>query len=205
MMLIGKKIRMEQFFEEDGRATAATIIEVGPCFVVQIKKEETDGYNAVQLGYEQLEQKRARKPQIGHAKKAGLPPLRYLREFRTPSVSQFQLGQRLGVELFKVGERLDITGLSKGKGFCGVMKRWGFAGGPAAHGSMHHRGPGSIGPSTDPGRVWKGKKMAGRGGRKKVTMKGLRILKVEEDKNLLWVKGCVPGARGSLLLLKKQR
>ncbi len=199
--LIGKKLGMTQVFREDGKVEAVTAIEAGPCVVTQIKTEDKEGYNAVQLGFE--ETKRLNSPERGHLK--GLGQFKHLREFRTDEVPDLKEGTIVDASIFKAGELVDITGFSKGRGFAGVVKRHGFAGGPKTHGqSDRHRAPGSIGASTSPGRVIKGLRMAGHMGAQRVTVRNLEVVKVDPEKNLLLVKGAVPGAREGLLLIKKK-
>lgn len=200
--LIGRKLGMTQIFKEDGSLVGATILEAGPCYVTQVKTEEKDGYNAIQLGFG--EAKRLNLPEKGHLK--GLPLLKHLKEFRTLEKPVLQRGQKLDVTLFKVGDRVDVTGTSKGRGFAGVVKRHHFAGGPKTHGqSDRHRAPGSIGSTTCPGRVYKGKRMAGHMGNKQVTVKNLEVVRVEPERNLIFVKGAVPGSRNSLVYIYKAR
>lgn len=200
--LLGRKLGMTRYFDEAGKPCAATIIEAGPCKVVQIKTEQKDGYEAVQLGYQDQLEKRVNKPRLGHFKKANLGPLKVLKEFRNfdPEVKE---GDEVSVEMFTVGERVQVTGVSKGKGFTGVVKRYNFGGGPKSHGqSDRHRTPGSIGQSAYPKRVFKGMRMAGRGGNDRVSILNLRVLKVVPEKNLILVQGSVPGARNGLLEIK---
>ncbi len=197
--MIGKKIGMTQLFRDNGE-TVVTVIEAGPCFVTQIKTEEKDGYNAVQLGFG--EAKRLNSPQKGHLKGVGL--FKYLREFRVEDVSSFKLGQKVDVEIFKPGDLVDVIGTSKGKGFAGVVKRHHFAGGPKTHGqSDRHRAPGSVGATTFPGRVLKGTRMAGHMGDDRVTVRNLEVVDVDPARNVLLVKGAVPGGRNGLLLIRK--
>jgi large subunit ribosomal protein L3 len=198
--IIGKKVGMIQWFDEDGFAVAATVIKAGPCFVVMKKVLEKDGYEALQLGFEPLKASKATKPMIGHFAKAGLKPMRYLAEFR--GMTGYEVGQEIDVGIFKKGELVDVTGFSKGRGFAGVVKRWGFRGGRATRGSMFHRAPGSIGSSTFPARVVKGKRMPGHYGNERVTIRNLEVLDVEPEKDLLIVKGAVPGPRGGILYIK---
>ena len=200
--IIGKKVGMTQVFAEDGVVTAVTAIEAGPCTVTQVKTKAKEGYDAVQLGFG--EAKRLNRPEKGHLKKLGL--YRRLREFRIEDASEIQLGQSVDVGIFHPGDLVDVTGTSKGKGFAGVVKRHHFAGGPKTHGqSDRHRAPGSIGAGTDPGRVLKGRKMAGHMGNERVTVKKLEVVKANPERNLLLVKGAVPGARNGLLIIKKSR
>lgn len=198
--ILGRKLGMTQVFGETGMAVPATVIEAGPCYVTQIKTMDTDGYEAVQLGFGQA--KRLNAPLRGHLK--GLPPLRHLREFPSADVSELEVGQRIDVSLFETGERVDVIGTSKGKGFAGVVKRHHFAGGPRSHGqSDRHRAPGSSGSTTTPGRVLKGHRMAGRMGGKRVTVKNLEIVSADPERNLLVVRGAVPGPRNGLLMIRK--
>ena len=197
--ILGEKLGMTQIFTEDGRALPVTVIKAGPCSVVQVKTAESDGYAAVQLGYAQ--RGGATKPMQGHFAKAGVEPTRYVVELRTDEA--YETGQEIKVDIFAPGERADVVGVSKGKGFAGHIKRHNFARGPKTHGSDHHREPGSIGPGTTPGRVYKGVKMAGHMGDEQATIKKLRVVRADTDRNLLLVKGSLPGARGSLILVKK--
>ncbi|OVE79019.1 50S ribosomal protein L3 [bacterium I07] len=200
--LLGKKIGMTRYFDPSGSTVPVTVIEAGPCTVVQIKNQEQDGYDAVQLGFIEKKEKRANKPQMGHFKKADTTPKRILREFRDFE-GEVKVGDQVGADLFNVGERVHLTGLSKGRGFAGVVKRHGFRGGPKTHGQSDRlRAPGSIGQSAYPKRVFKGIKMAGRMGNKKVTVRNLRVLKVYPDRNLLLVEGGVPGARNSIVEIR---
>jgi large subunit ribosomal protein L3 len=197
---LGKKIGMSQVFAEDGRVIPVTVIQAGPCVVIQVKTKATDGYDAVQLGYGEV--KRRNKPMSGHMGESRL--CRYLREVSVDDVSEFQVGQSIGVDIFDTGERVDVIGNSKGRGFAGVMKRHGFAGGPRTHGqSDRARAPGSIGGGTTPGKVFKGLKMAGHMGNRRITVKGLEIVQVDLDRNLLVVKGGVPGAPNGLLQIRR--
>jgi large subunit ribosomal protein L3 len=199
--LIGKKIGMTQVFRDDGVMEAVTVIEAGPCTVTQIKTSAKEGYDAVQLGYDEA---RLNRPEKGHLK--GLDQFKYLREFRIEDLSSFELGQKVDVSLFKAGERIDVTGLSKGKGFAGVVKRYHFAGGPKTHGqSDRHRAPGAIGAGTSPGRVWKGTHMAGHMGAKRTTVQYLEVVRVDTAQNLLLLRGTVPGAKKGYLLIRKSR
>lgn len=201
--IIGEKVGMVQLFDEEGRAFAATVIEASPSVIVQVKRREKDGYNAIQLGWGEAKEKRVTKPLKGHFEQAGVEPHRILREFRIEDPEQFAPGQELGVNLFAEGEKITVSGRSKGKGFQGVMKRWGFAGGPKSHGSNFHRRPGAIGSLTGTGRVFKGKKMPGRTGNRRITIKGVKVLKVDPERNILVVQGAVPGAKRGILELRK--
>ena len=204
--LIGKKIGMTQIFDEDGLAVPVTLIEAGPCYVTQVRTTQNDGYNAVQLGFEEAKPKRLTGGQLGHLKNNELPPLRYLREFRVKD-PEVKAGDKLVVgDIFDVGERVDSIGTSKGKGFQGVVKRYGFRGGPKTHGQSDRlRAPGSIGATTTPGRVFKGKRMPGRMGFERVTVQNLRVEYVDTDRNLLGVRGAIPGAKGGIVMIKEAR
>lgn len=202
--LIGKKIGMTQQFDDLGNAIPVTIIQVGPCTVIQRRTEEKDGYSALQLGFvEEKSKKKPNKAQEGHFKKAGVPPTNVLREFLCEPEDDAKEGDQFSVDIFKVGEKVDVVGTSKGKGFAGVVKRWGFHGGKGSHGSMFHRAPGSIGSSADPSHVLKGTKLPGQMGDERVTVKNLSIIETDKEHNLLVVKGAVPGAKGGYLLIKK--
>jgi large subunit ribosomal protein L3 len=202
--LIGKKIGMSQIFDADGNVVPVTVIRAGPCTVIQKKTKEKDGYAAVQLGLVEDEGvKQPIKPQLGHFKKAGVPPVRILREFRFEEEAEVKEGDQVLVDIFEEGERVHVVGTSKGKGFASVIKRWGFRGGKASHGSMFHRSPGSIGASAFPSRVVKGKKLPGHMGHNRVTIMNITIVQADKENNLLVVKGAVPGANGGYLLVKK--
>jgi large subunit ribosomal protein L3 len=204
--LIGKKIGMTQIFDEDGVAIPATLIEAGPCYVTQIRTAQTDGYSAVQLGFDEIKPKRLTGGRLGHLKRNNLPPLRYLREFGV-SDSQLKEGDTVNVgDVFAVGESVDVTGTSKGKGFAGAVKRHGFAGGPKTHGqSDRWRAPGSRGSTTTPGRVFKGSRGPGHMGHERVTVQNLRVVLVDADRNLLAVRGAVPGPKGSVIVINEAR
>lgn len=202
--LIGRKIGMTRIFDEVGMALSVTVVEAGPCPVLQIKSVDTDGYAAVQLGFGAKKDSRASNAEKGHAAKAGIGVApRVIREFLMRDGDEYELGQSLTVELFKAGESVQVTGLSKGRGFQGVVKRWGFAGRPASHGHPMSRTPGSMGPGTDPSRVIKGKKLPGRMGGKRTTISNLKVVRVDSEKNLLFIKGGLPGSRNSHLLIQK--
>jgi len=202
--LIGKKIGMTRIFNEDGVQVPVTVIEAGPCPVVNVRSQEQDGYHAVQLGFGAKKAKRTPGGEMGHAAKAGLEAApRLLREFRCDNGSEYEVGQELTVELFEAGDRIKVVGKSKGRGFQGVVKRYGFAGRPASHGHPMSRNPGSIGPGTDPSRVIKGKKMPGRMGGDRTTIRNLQVVRVDGARNLLFVKGGVPGARDGYVLISK--
>jgi large subunit ribosomal protein L3 len=202
--ILGKKIGMTQVFDESGEAIPVTAVEAGPCPIVQIKTESVDGYTALQLGFGNKREKLLTKPELGHLKKANLEPVRYLKEFRVDDVSDFERGQVLDASIFSPGELVDVSGKSKGRGFTGVVKRWGFKGGRGSHGSEQDlRRPGSIGTSADPSRVRKGVKMAGRTGNERITVQKLEVIKVDTNRNLLALKGSVPGPPNGLLEIKK--
>jgi large subunit ribosomal protein L3 len=198
--IIGKKIGMSQVFQEDGKVEAVTAVEAGPCCVVQVKTEDREGYNAVQLGFG--EAKHLNSPRRGHLKELG--KYRHLREFRVDDTGEISVGDKVDVSMLEAGDLVDITGISKSKGFAGVVKRHHFAGGPKTHGqSDRHRAPGSIGATTSPGRVFKGTRMAGRMGGDQVTARNLEVFQADPERNLLLVKGAVPGSKNGLLLIKK--
>jgi len=200
--LLGKKIGMTQVFDEQNRLVPVTVIEAGPCPVTQVKSDETDGYNAIQIGFRPQKEHRLSKAALGHFKKAGVAPVSELREFRTNGDAGLNLGDVLTVERFEAGQKIDVIGTSKGRGFQGVVKRYGFAGGPASHGSMFHRRGGSYGMCQWPGHVIKGKKMPGHMGDVQRTVQNLQVVKVIADKNLILVKGSIPGSRGSLVTVR---
>ena len=200
--LIGKKVGMTQIFDDKGRVVPVTVIEAGPCVVAQVKSVETDGYNAIQLGFGDVKESKLNKPEKGHFAKANIAPKKHLREFRVESVEGVTVGTEWTVSEFTEGDKLDIQGTSKGKGFQGVIKRHGQHRGPMGHGSMYHRRPGSMGPTSTPGRVFKGKKLPGHMGKVTVTIQNLDVIKVDTDKNVVLVKGSVPGPKGAILKLK---
>ena len=200
--LIGKKIGMTQIFNEEGKVIPVTVIEAGPCVVSQVKTEETDGYNSIQLGFGAIKESKVNKPERGHFTKANIAPARYLREFRVDSIEDVKVGDELKADIFMAGDKIDIQGTSKGKGFQGVIKRHGQHRGPMGHGSMYHRRPGSMGSTSTPGRVFKGKKLPGHMGAETVTIQNLEVIKVDLYKNIILVKGSVPGAKGSILKIK---
>ena len=203
--LIGKKLGMTQLFGEEDRLVPVTIIEAGPCVVTQIKTRDKDGYDAIQIGYGAVKEKAVNKPKLGHFAKAGVAPTRRLAEFRVDDPENYTVGQALTVEAFADGEAADVVGLSKGKGFTGVMKRWNFRGGPGGHGSHFHRAPGSIGAAATPSRVAKGRKMAGHHGNVKRTVSNLRVVRVDAEQNLILVRGAVPGPNGAFVMIKKTK
>ena len=203
--LLGKKVGMTQVFDDEGRQVPVTVLSVGPCYVTQLKDAENDNCVAVQIGYDKAKRKNTSKPMLGHFDKAGVEPLRMLQDVQPDEDAQLELGQEVGVEIFKDEEKVDVTGISKGRGFAGVVKRHGFSGGPDTHGSGFHRAPGSLGPGTDPGRVHKGTRMAGHYGAEKVTEKNLTVVSVDTEKNVMLVKGSVPGSKGSYVTVRKQQ
>ena len=200
--LIGKKIGMTQIFDESGKVIPVTVIEAGPCAVTQVKTIETDGYQAIQLGFGDIKEKKLTKPVKGHFTKVNVTPKKHLREFRLDSIEGLTVGQELKADVFAAGDKLDIQGTSKGKGFQGVIKRHGQHRGPMGHGSMYHRRPGSMGPTSTPGRVFKGKKLPGHMGSQTISIQNLEVIRVDLDKNVILVKGSVPGAKGAILKLK---
>ena len=203
--LIGKKVGMTQIFDEAGSAVPVTLIEAGPCYVTQVRTPEQDGYTAVQLGFEEVKPKRLTGGQLGHLKRNSLPPLRFLREFRSkePGV---EAGSKLTVEVFEVGDRVDVIGKSKGRGFAGAVKRYGFRGGPKTHGQSDRlRAPGSRGAGTSPGRVFKGSRGPGHMGNVRVTSQNLEVVLVDLERNLIGVRGSVPGASGGVVMVKAAR
>ncbi len=200
--LIGKKIGMTEIFLDDGTVVISTVIEAGPCFVVQKKTADKDGYEAVQIGFEGVKPQRVSKPLLGHFKKAGVPPLRHIIEF-DPEGEDYNLGDTIDAGIFKEGDIVDVVGNSKGKGFSGTMKRHNFRGQPASHGGMAHRRPGGIGQASYPGKVWKGMKMPGQMGNERVTVQGISVVRVDAEKNVLIVKGSVPGPNGGTLIIKR--
>src|SRR5512135_3178715 len=202
--LIAKKIGMSQQFDDAGNVVPVTVLKAGPCTVIQMKTAEKDGYVAVQLGFvEERAVRKPRKPQLGHFKKAGVPVVRKLQEVGCSDPASIKEGDQVLVDIFEVGELVDVVGTSKGKGFAGVVKRHHFAGGGAAHGSMFHRAPGSIGASSYPSRVVKGMRMGGHMGHDKTTVRNLQVVELDKDQNLLVVKGAVPGAKGGYVLIRK--
>lgn len=202
--LLGKKLGMTRIFDAEGTALPVTVIEAGPCYIVQKKTAASDGYDAVQLGFIRKRLDKLTKPLRGHFEKHGFKSgFRYLKEFRLDSVEGLEVGQELDVSQFEIGERVNVIGFSKGRGFAGVIKRWGFHRGPETHGSMSHRAPGSIGASAYPSRVIKGKKMPGRMGNAQVTIASLQVVDIRPESNLILLKGAVPGARHGLLMIKK--
>ncbi len=200
--LIGRKVGMTQIFDNEGKVVPVTAIELGPCTVVQIKTVEQDGYQAVQLGFGEVKESKLTKPELGKFTKGKITPKKYLREVRLDSIEGINIGDELKADVFAAGDKVDIQGTSKGKGFQGVIKRWGQSRGPMGHGSMYHRRPGSMGSTSTPGRVLPGKRLPGHTGVDTVTVQNLEIVKVDLDKNIILVKGSVPGAKGSILKVK---
>jgi large subunit ribosomal protein L3 len=197
--ILGTKIGMTRLFRESGESIAVTALEVGPCYIIQIKREEKEGYNAIQLGYQAKREKRLVKPLLGHLRAAGKGGFRYLREIRVDEVNSYELGQEITSEIFTVGESVTVRGLSKGKGFTGVVKRWGFSGGDETHGCRSHKVPGSIGASATPSRVLRGKKLPGRKGNQRIAVKNLEVVDVIKERGLILLKGSVPGSSGGLV------
>ena len=200
--IIGRKVGMTQIFDEKGNVIPVTVIEAGPCSVIQVKTVETDGYDAVQLGFGTVKEKKLNKPEKGHFTKVKVTPVKHLREFRLADVSNVKVGDEIKADVFTAGETVDIQGTTKGKGFQGVIKRHGQSRGPMGHGSMYHRRPGSMGSTSTPGRVFKGKKLPGHMGRVTITIQNLDVVRVDMDKNVILLKGSVPGAKGSILKIK---
>lgn len=217
--LLGKKLGMTHLYDDYGRRKAVTVIQAGPCTILQLREPARHGYQALQVGFEPIEEKKLRKPQLGQFKQAGSGPFRHVREFRLPvsdtaqksgkgavsDTGSWQVGQQLTVELFQPHELVDVTGISIGKGFQGGVKRWGWKGGPQTHGSMSHRSPGSIGSTTTPGRVFRGHHLPGHMGAVQVTVQDLRIMRLDPEHHLLLVEGAVPGAENALVLVRKSR
>ncbi len=199
--LIGQKLGMTQIFTSNGEVVPVSVVQAGPCRVVRFRTPEKDGYHAVQIAFQEVKENRLTRPVLGQFKKAGVVPARYLREFRGDQEG-LEVGQVVTADLFQQGEKVDVVGISKGKGFAGVIKRHHFSGGPATHGSMFHRAPGSIGSSSFPSRVWKNKKLPGHMGSERVTVKNLEVLEVRKEEGLLLIRGAVPGSPGTLLLIK---
>ena len=199
--ILGKKVGMTQIFTEDGAMIPVTVVEAGPCVVTQVKTEESDGYAAVQVGFGDIRESLVNKPAAGQFKKAGLAVKKYLREFRT--AEEFKVGDTIKVDIFENGDKVDVSGVSKGKGYAGAIKRWGQHRGPMTHGSKYHRGQGSMGAKSYPGRVFKTKKMPGHMGAVQRTIINVEVVGVDAEKNMLLIKGSVPGAKGQLLTIKK--
>lgn len=203
-VILGKKLGMTQIFTADGKMIPVTVVEAGHGVVLQNKTIENDGYNAVQLGYGAVKDKKVTSPMKGHFAKAGVKPVKFIKEVRLPGVSEYTVGQEIGVDVFAEGDVIDVTGVAKGKGFAGVIKRWNFRRGPMAHGSKSHREPGSMGPrmSGGGGKVFKGKKLPGRMGGQQVTVQRLTIAKVDAERNLILIKGGIPGPKGNFMMIK---
>ena len=200
--ILGKKLGMTQIFAEDGTLIPVTVIQAGPCSVVQKKTVEIDGYSAVQVGFEDKKEKKANKPEKGHFAKAGVAVKRYVKEFKLDGAADMNLGDEIKVDVFEAGEMIDVTGTSKGHGYAGTIKRWGTHRGPMSHGSHYHRGPGSLGACSSPSRVFKGKRLPGHYGVDTVTIQNLDLVKIDTERNLLLVKGSVPGPKGGVLVIK---
>lgn len=201
--LLGKKIGMTQIFKDTGEVVPVTVIEAGPCVVLQIKSPQTDGYAAVQLGFDNRKETRTNRPQMGRFKKINVAPIRFIKEIRTGNLQDLKVADRITVDIFTAGGYVDITGTSIGKGFQGGVKRWHWKGGPKTHGSTSHRAPGSIGASSDPSRVFKGQHLPGQMGNRRVTVQGLEVVEVDKENNLILVKGAVPGPKGNYLLIRE--
>ncbi len=201
--ILGRKVGMTRLFGEGGVAIPVTVIEAGPCYIVQVKSKEKDGYEAIQLGFGQKRESVLNKPTRERFKKANCPPLRTLKEFKVDDIGKYKTGEKISADIFELGEKVDIVGISKGKGFAGVVKRWGFKGGKATHGAETHRASGSIGASSDPSRVFKNMPMAGRMGGGRVTIQNLKILKVDAERNILVVEGSIPGPTNGFVMIKK--
>ena len=200
--ILAKKLGMTQIFDETGKVIPVTVIEAGPNAVIQKKTVENDGYEAVQVGFVDLKEKKTNKPTKGHFAKAGVTPKKYIKEFRLDDVSALNVGDEIKADIFEAGEKVDVAGITKGKGFAGTIKRWGQHRGPMTHGSGYHRGPGSMGMCSDPGRVFKGKRLPGHMGVERVTIQNLAVVKVDADKNIILIKGGLPGPKGGLLIVK---
>ncbi len=200
--ILGKKIGMTQLFTEDGNVVPVTVIQAGPCVVLQKKDQENDGYSAIQLGFDEKKEKNTIKPALGHTKKAGTTPKRYIKELRDVDLSQYEVGQVVAADLFAVGEFVDVTGTSKGRGTLGAIQRWNMSRGPMSHGSKYHRGQGSLSIHRDANRVPKGKKMSGRTGNETVTLQNLQVVKVDLERNVLLVKGSIPGPKNSYVKIE---
>ena len=197
--ILGTKLGMTQVFDEAGRAIPVTVVQAGPCTITQVKTKQTDGYEAIQVGYGEIKPKALNKPLLGHLNKSSAPPVRHLREYRLDNTSEYATGQQIKADIFSAGQIVDVVGTSIGRGFAGYQKRHNFGRGPMSHGSKNHRAPGSIGAGTTPGRVYPGKRMAGRLGGARVTIRKLTVVRVDLERNLLLIKGAVPGKPGALL------
>ena len=200
--ILAKKLGMTQIFDETGKVIPVTVIEAGPNAVIQKKTVENDGYEAVQVGFVDLKEKKTNKPTKGHFAKAGVTPKKFIKEFRLDDVSALNVGDEIKADIFEAGEKVDVAGITKGKGYAGTIKRWGQHRGPMTHGSGYHRGPGSMGMCSDPGRVFKGKRLPGHMGVERVTIQNLAVVRVDAEKNIILIKGGVPGPKGGLLIVK---
>ncbi len=204
--ILGKKIGMTQLFLADGRLAPVTVVEAGPCVVTQVKTKDSDGYEAVQVGFGELAEQRAKKlknkPELGHFKKAGVAATRYLRELRLDDITPYSVGDAIKVDIFAEGDRVDVSGISKGHGYTGAIQRWNHHTGPMAHGSKYHRGVGSLSANSTPSRVFKNKKMAGQYGGERVTVQNLEVIRVDSERNLIMIRGALPGATGCLLIIR---
>ncbi len=201
--IVGKKVGMTQIFADDGRVVPVTVVEAGPCTVLQKKTVEIDGYEAVQIGFGEAKEKKMIKPALGQFKKLNVAPKKYLKEFKMDGMAELEVGSEYKADVFEAGEKIDVCGTSKGKGFLGVIARWGQHRGPMTHGSRYHRRPGSMGACASPGKVMKGKRLPGHAGSERITIQNLEVIKVEADKNLILIKGAIPGAKGGLVTIKK--
>ena len=201
--LLGKKIGMTQIFTEEDKLIPVTVIEANECIVTQVKTPEKDGYSAIQIGYGNMKEKAVRKPMKGHFDKAKVKYKKHLAEIRVDADHDFKVGQEIRADVFEIGEKADITGISKGKGFAGVIKRWGFSGGPGGHGSHFHRAPGAIGACASPSRVFKGRKLPGQMGNKQITVQGLEIAGIDPDQNLIMIRGGIPGSTNGIVMIKE--
>lgn len=200
--IIGKKLGMSQVFVGGEELIPVTVVEAGPCTVIQKKTREADGYDAIQLGFSEVKPHRVKRPMMGHFKKADAVPVRVLKEIRVDNIDEYEVGQVVKADIFKPGDRVDVTGVTKGRGFQGVVKRHGFRGGRASHGSMFHRGPGAIGAKVAPGRVFKGKKFPGQMGNRRVTVQNLQVVDVDPERNLILLRGAVPGGKNGSVVLR---
>lgn len=201
--ILGKKLGMTQIFTEDGLMVPVTVVEAGPCVITQVKTEEKDGYQSLQVGFNDIREKLVNKPLKGHFDKGNTSYKRYLRELKLDNIQDYKVGSELKADMFAAGDKVDVSGTSKGKGFAGVIKRWNQHRGPMSHGSRYHRRPGSMGPSASPGRVFKTKRLPGRMGFERVTIANLEVVKVDAERNLLLIKGAIPGSKGTLLTIKE--
>nr|YP_009732094.1 50S ribosomal protein L3 [Gracilaria edulis]QHS70520.1 50S ribosomal protein L3 [Gracilaria edulis]UAD85633.1 ribosomal protein L3 [Gracilaria edulis] len=202
--LMGKKVGMTQIFDQEGKALPVTILQIGPCLITEIKNIESHGYEAIQIGYVKINQKKLNKPQTGHLSKQAIPPLKYLKEYRVESTKEFTIGKWITVKDLKMDKNISVSSKSIGKGFTGCVKRHKFSRGPMTHGSKNHKQPGSIGAGTTPGKVFAGKKMAGRMGGKQVTVKNLKIIDIKTKNNIIIVKGCIPGKPGNIISIHQK-